>query len=149
MRNNIEDVLDQPDPNDREILRQVFKNDKNKKKAFCFKLKMLENICSIILLFIRFFALSFTRATFHAIYRRFSAREFLKSLFGGWTFASFVLKYNSKYPRSILTAFHVFHFITLRQKQNLWLRVLRAIIYALFHGTSILRLYHGLFEGLV
>ena len=83
MRNNIEDVLDQPDPNDREILRQVFKNDKNKKKAFCFKLKMLENICSIILLFIRFFALSFTRATFHAIYRRFSAREFLKSLFGG------------------------------------------------------------------
>ena len=71
---------------------------------------MLENICSIILLFIRFFALSFTRATFHAIYRRFSAREFLKSLFGGWTFASFVLKYNSKYPRSILTAFYFFSF---------------------------------------
>lgn len=89
MRNNIEDVLDQPDPNDREILRQVFKNDKKRfylfisQKAFCFTLKMLENICSTILLFIRFFALSFTRATFHAIYRRFSAREFLKSLFGG------------------------------------------------------------------
>lgn len=32
MRNNIEDVLDQPDPNDREILTQVFKNDNNKKK---------------------------------------------------------------------------------------------------------------------
>lgn len=36
MRNNIEDVLDQPDPNDREILRQVFKNDKNKKKLNVF-----------------------------------------------------------------------------------------------------------------
>ena len=38
MRNNIEDVLDQPDPNDREILRQVFKNDKNKKKLNVFYL---------------------------------------------------------------------------------------------------------------
>ena len=36
MRINIEDVLDQPDPNDREILRQVFKNDKNKKKLNVF-----------------------------------------------------------------------------------------------------------------
>lgn len=36
MRNNIEDVLDQPDPNDREILRQVFKNVKNKKKLNVF-----------------------------------------------------------------------------------------------------------------
>ena len=36
MRNNIEDVLDQPDPSDREILRQVFKNDKNKKKLNVF-----------------------------------------------------------------------------------------------------------------
>lgn len=36
MRINIEDVLDQPDPNDREVLRQVFKNDKNKKKLNVF-----------------------------------------------------------------------------------------------------------------
>ena len=116
---------------------------------FCFTLQMLENICSIILLSIRFLALPFTQPTFDAIYRRFSAWEFLKSFFGGWTFASFVLKYNSKYPLSILTALHfsVFHFITLRQKQNVWLRVLRAIIYALFRETSILGLCHGLFES--
>ena len=36
MRNNIEDILDQPDPDDREILRQVFWNDKNKKKLNVF-----------------------------------------------------------------------------------------------------------------
>jgi len=36
MRNNIEDVLDQPDRDDREILSQVFKNDKNKQKLNVF-----------------------------------------------------------------------------------------------------------------
>lgn len=44
MRNNIEDVLDQPDPNDREILRQVFKNDKNKKKLNVFIYYFAESV---------------------------------------------------------------------------------------------------------